>query len=174
MSESTFDPRALATPVTSPALPLRRAIAALLATPRDAAATVARVTLGLVMFPHGAQKLFGWFGGHGPAGTLQFFQQGLGIPPLLGWGAILAESLGAVALVLGLGGRLAAATIAVVMAVAVATVHGRLGFFMNWSGTAAGEGFEYHLLAAALALVVVIRGSGALSLDRLLARRIQG
>jgi putative oxidoreductase len=174
MSELTFDPRTLATPDTSPARRLQRALAAVVETPGDPAATLARVSLGLVMLPHGAQKLFGWFGGHGPAGTLQFFQEGLGIPPVLGWAAILAESLGAVALVVGLGGRLAAATIAVVMAVAVATVHGKFGFFMNWSGAAAGEGFEYHVLAAALALVVVIRGSGAFSVDRLLARRLQG
>jgi putative oxidoreductase len=136
-------------------------------TPNDPVALVARVGLGLVMFPHGAQKAFGWFGGEGLRATVDAMgQQGI---PAVGAGLIMAtEVLGSLALVVGLLGRVAAAGIALIMLGAIALVHAQHGFFMNWTGTQAGEGFEYHLLALTLALVVVIRGSGAGSIDRAL------
>jgi len=140
-----------------------------LATHGDLGAAIARVTLGAVMFPHGAQKLLGWFGGHGFHGTMAAFTGSMGIPAPLALLVILAESIGAVALLSGFAGRLAAAGIAAVMVGAVVMVHGANGFFMNWYGTGAGEGFEYHLLALGLALVVIVRGSGALSVDGWLA-----
>jgi putative oxidoreductase len=137
----------------------------LIATQNDYAMFVIRLTLAAVMFPHGAQKLFGWFGGYGPAGTISYFQQGLGVPPAMTWLVILAESLGAVALALGFAGRFMSFGIAATMLGAVFMVHGHNGFFMNWGGKAPGEGFEYHLLAIAMAVAVMIRGSGALSVD---------
>ena len=73
-------------------------------------------------------------------------------------------------LILGVLGRVAALTIICTLAVAVAKVHWQFGLFMNWFGTQKGEGFEYHLLAIAIGVVIVLRGSGAFSLDRLLAR----
>jgi putative oxidoreductase len=130
-----------------------------------------RLVLGAVMLPHGAQKLLGWFGGHGWDGTMGYFTGSLGIPAGLAALVILAESLGAVALVLGAGTRLAALGIAAVM-VGAATTHLSAGFFMNWFGTQAGEGFEYHLLALALALPLVVRGGGAYAIDRLIAARL--
>ncbi len=142
----------------------------ILSTGDDAVATLSRLTLALVIFPHGAQKVLGWFGGYGFAGTMQFFTEQMGIPAVLAFAAIAVEFLGPLALVLGLGARLAAAGIVVNMAVAAWMVHLPNGFFMNWFGNQKGEGFEYHLLAIALALVVVIRGSGAWSLDRRLSR----
>ena len=142
----------------------------ILSTGDDAVATLSRLTLALVIFPHGAQKVLGWFGGYGFAGTMQFFTEQMGIPAVLAFAAIAVEFLGPLALVLGLGARLAAAGIVVNMAVAAGMVHLPNGFFMNWFGDQKGEGFEYHLLAIALALVVVIRGSGAWSLDRRLSR----
>jgi putative oxidoreductase len=143
----------------------------LIATRNDYAVFVVRVVLALVIFPHGAQKLLGWFGGYGPAGTVGYFKQGLGVPPAVTWLVILGESLGAVALLLGLVGRFMAFGIAATMVGAVLMVHGHNGFFMNWGGKAPGEGFEYHLLAIAMALAVMIRGSGALSIDLALQRR---
>ena len=140
----------------------------ILRTSDDWAATVLRVTLGAVMLPHGAQKLFGWFGGGGVAGTLAFFQS-LGIPTALGLMAILAETAGAIALILGLGGRIAALGVGGVMIGAIATVHLPYGFFMDWSGTQGGQGFEYHLLALAMVAAIAIKGSGAWSIDRKLA-----
>jgi putative oxidoreductase len=143
----------------------------LLGTSADFAPTVARVALGLVMLPHGAQKLLGWFGGYGWSGTMGFLTGPLGLPWLVAALVILIESVGSALLVVGLGGRIMAAGVAAIMAGAVAKVHLANGFFMNWAGNQAGEGFEYHVLAMALAVVVMVRGSGALSLDRALTAR---
>jgi putative oxidoreductase len=137
----------------------------LLATTPDGAATVARLVLALVMFPHAVQHSTGGFGGFGYAGMMKYFAS-LKIPAPFGFAAIAAEVLAPLALALGIAGRVAAASIAAVMAVAVATVHLPNGFFMNWLGNHRGEGFEYHLLAIALAAVVMIRGSGRWSIDR--------
>jgi putative oxidoreductase len=139
-------------------------------TPRDYGPTVARVVLGLVMFPHGAQHALGWFGGYGFRGTLGWMTGTLGFPEPAAATAIIVELLAPFALVLGLGGRLAALGIAGLM-LGAASTHLPNGFFMNWFGSLKPglEGYEYHLLALALATIVVIKGSGALSLDRLLA-----
>ena len=133
---------------------------------------VARLVLGLVMFPHGAQKVFGWFGGHGFAGTMQFFTGTLHIPALFALLAIAAEFAGALGLIAGLLSRVAAFGVASVMVVAI-FMHAANGFFMNWAGNQKGEGFEYHLLAIGLALVVMIQGAGKASLDGLIASRLR-
>src|SRR5262245_55633580 len=111
---------------------LPRLVHAFLSTPPDPAVAIARVTLGLVMLPHGAQKLLGWFGGYGLKATVGFFTGTLGIPALLAVLVILAESLGALALVLGLAGRFMAFGIAAVMVGAIFMAHLPHGFFMNW------------------------------------------
>lgn len=130
-----------------------------------------RVSLGIVMFPHGAQKLLGWFGGHGPAWTMDFFTQRLGIPAPLVVLVIIAESFGALGLILGFLGRLGAFGVLCVMLGAVYTIHLKNGFFMDWYNTGQGEGFEYHLLAIGMALAVLVQGSGRFSVDRALASR---
>jgi putative oxidoreductase len=137
----------------------------------DLVLTLLRLVLAGVFLPHGLQKTAGWFGGYGYTGTMGYFTQTMGIPAPLAFAAIAAETLGPIALILGLGGRVAGAAIVVLMAVAVATTHLPNGFFMNWFGNQKGEGFEYHILAVALALVVVIRGSGAYSLDAWISGR---
>lgn len=142
----------------------------LLATDQTAAPVLLRLTLAIVMLPHGAQKVLGWFGGAGIAGTLAGFEQGMGIPAPLGAVAIAVEFLAPLALLLGAGTRLAALALAGQMLVA-ASFHRANGFFMNWSGAQAGEGFEYHLLYIGAALALVLAGGGAWSLDRRLARR---
>ncbi len=144
----------------------------LIRTTDDRTAALARLALGLVMFPHGAQKALGWFGGYGIEGTMGFLTGGVGLPAALAATVIAAEFLGALGLIVGLLGRAAAFGIASVMVGAVVTVHAKVGFFMNWSGQQQGEGFEFHLLALALALIVMVRGSGAWSLDRLLTRPV--
>jgi len=130
---------------------------------------IARLTLGLVMFPHGAQKALGWFGGYGFSATINFFTGQLHIPVVLAFLAIAAEFAGSIGLISGFFSRVAASGIAVVMLVAMLTVHASNGFFMNWAGNQKGEGFEYHLLALGLALVVILSGAGKWSIDRLLA-----
>jgi putative oxidoreductase len=138
-------------------------------TDHDWVLTVVRLVLGIVFFAHGAQKLLGWFGGAGFSGTMGFFTHQMGIPAPLALLAIAAEFFGGLGLIVGLLGRVAAFGIICDMLVAVVMVHSHVGFFMNWYGTQQGEGFEYHLLAIALGLAVVVRGSGAFSCDRLLA-----
>ncbi len=138
----------------------------------DRAALVARLVLALVIFPHGAQKALGWFGGFGVAGTVGFMGT-MGIPAALAWLAIAAEFLGSIALVIGFLGRVAAFGIMVNMIVATLTVHWPNGFFMNWSGTQAGEGFEMHLLALGLALPLVVRGGGAYSADAVIRQLLR-
>lgn len=125
---------------------------------------VVRVGLGAVMLPHGMQKLFGWFGGHGFGPTIESFT-GMGIPWVLALMVVLAESFGAVALIIGFLTRPAAIGIAAVMIGAIQMVHWGQGFFMNWSGQQSGEGFEYHLLVLAMCLALLIGGGGRWSLD---------
>ena len=141
----------------------------LITTTGDWTATMLRLTLGAVMLPHGAQKLLGWFGGYGFAGTMNFFT-GMGVPAFIAFLIIVTEFFGGLALLLGVGSRLAALGIAALMVGAVGLVHASNGFFMNWVGNQPGEGFEFHLLALGIALAVMVKGSGALSLDRRIAK----
>ena len=140
----------------------------LFSTDDSTATTILRMVLGLVFFAHGAQKLLGWFGGFGFAGTMGYFTGTMHIPVPLAFLAIAAEFFGGLGLILGFLTRIAAFGIAVNMLVAIATVHGAFGFFMNWSGTQKGEGFEYHLLVLAMTAFLMIRGAGAFSVDRAL------
>jgi putative oxidoreductase len=141
-------------------------------TTSDVGPLVARVALGLVMFPHGAQKVLGWFGGYGLSGTMHAFTTQMGIPAVFAALAIAAEFLGSLGLITGTLSRVAAFGVASVMVVATLMVHIGNGFFMNWTGAQAGEGFEYHLLAVALAVVVMVKGGGAYSLDRLIDKKL--
>lgn len=143
---------------------------ALLATDHSAAALIARVSLGLLLLPHGAQHVLGLFGGYGFSGTMGWMTGTLGFPAPVAALALVVELVAPLALVVGLGGRLAAVGLAGLMLGAIST-HLSGGFFMNWFGAmpAGTEGFEYHLLVIALAAVVMVDGSGAWSLDRLLA-----
>jgi len=140
-----------------------------MSTTDDFAVTILRLLLGVVFFAHGAQKLLGWFGGYGFTGTMNFFHA-LNIPAPLAALAIATEFFGGLGLLVGLLSRIAAFGIACDMVVAVATIHRHFGFFANWYGTQKGEGYEYHILAVAIALAIIIKGSGALSLDRALSK----
>ncbi len=142
---------------------------AVVATDNSLAGLVLRVMLGVVMFPHGAQKVFGWFGGHGFSATMNSFTENMGIPWIFALLAVLAESLGSVGLIVGFLTRVAALGIGAVMAVAIVMVHWQNGFFMNWSSSRQGEGFEFHLLALGIAVALIIRGGGLCSVDRALA-----
>jgi putative oxidoreductase len=142
---------------------------ALIRTDGGITSLVLRLTLGVVMLPHGMQKVFGWFGGYGLSGTWGFMTGQMHIPAIFAALAIIAESAGALGLIVGLLGRVAAFGIGVEIAVAALVGHHVANeFFMNWSGHQGGEGFEFHLLVVGIAIALIIRGSGALSLDRLL------
>jgi putative oxidoreductase len=139
----------------------------------DKILTVLRLALAIVMFPHGAQKVLGWFGGFGFSGTMGFFTQQMHIPAAFAILAIAAEFLGSIGLFVGFLGRIAAFGIAVNFLVAVYLVHWPNGFFMNWSGQQKGEGIEFFILAIGIAIAIMIGGSGAFSIDLGLSRKYQ-
>jgi putative oxidoreductase len=138
----------------------------LLITDDNTATVILRLVLGVVFFAHGAQKMLGWFGGYGFSGTMAYFTGPAHIPAVFAFLAIAAEFFGGLGLIFGFLTRVAAFGITVNMLVAIAAVHSTFGFFMNWTGTQKGEGFEYHLLVLAMTVFLMIRGAGAFSLDR--------
>jgi len=138
----------------------------LLVTDDNTATVILRFVLGVVFFAHGAQKMLGWFGGYGFSGTMGYFTGQAHIPAVFAFLAIAAEFFGGLGLIFGFLTRVAAFGISVNMLVAIASVHSGFGFFMNWTGTQKGEGFEYHLLVLAMTGFLMIRGAGAFSLDR--------
>jgi putative oxidoreductase len=139
----------------------------LTATDNDVATTILRLALGVIFFGHGAQKMLGWFGGYGFTGTMGFFTGVMHIPVVFAFMAIAAEFFGGLGLIFGLFTRVASSGVLCNMIVAIAMVHGRFGFWMNWTGAQKGEGFEYHLLLIAASAFLIIRGAGAASVDHL-------
>ena len=135
----------------------------------DLAIFIARLALGVVILPHGLQKLLGLFGGPGFSGTVGFFVQ-QGVPSIVAVLIIICESFGSIGLIIGFLSRLAALGITLIMLVSIFLVHLPNGFFMNWFGAQQGEGFEFHILAIGLALVVLIKGAGKWSVDRALVQ----
>ncbi|MDO8357690.1 MAG: DoxX family protein [Nitrospirota bacterium] len=136
------------------------------------AGLILRVTLGLVMFPHGAQKLLGWYGGFGFAGTMGFFTETMHLPWIVAFLVIVGESFGSIALLLGLLTRFTAASFIVIMLGAITTSHLTNGFFMNWFGKQQGEGYEYHLLVIGIAVALLITGAGRWSADRIITEKL--
>ena len=140
-----------------------------IATPNDWTLTLLRLAAGIMILAHGLQKTFGWFNGPGFSAQMAGFEAG-GIPAVFAFLAIMAEFLGGIGLILGALTRIAAFGLAVNMVVAVYMFNWANGFFMNWSGRQKGEGFEFHMLAIAMAIVLMARGGGAASVDRALAK----
>lgn len=136
------------------------------------AATVLRVVLGLIVFPHGAQKLLGWFGGFGFTGTMNFFTETVHLPWIIGFLVILIEFFGSLMLIAGIATRFVAALLIINFIGVIITSHISHGFFINWLGDQKGEGYEYHLLIIGMAISLFISGAGRFSLDRLLTKKI--
>ncbi len=135
-------------------------------TNNNKAATILRVVLGIVLFPHGAQKLLGWFGGFGFTGTMNYFTGTLHLPWIIALLVILIEFFGALMLITGTATRVAALLIIINFIGVILTAHLDNGFFINWLGNQKGEGYEYHLLIIGMAASLLISGAGALSVDR--------
>jgi putative oxidoreductase len=129
-----------------------------------------RFLLAAVLFPHGAQKLLGWFGGFGFDGTMHYFTDQVGIPSLVGFAVIIIEFFGPVFLLLGFATRLWSLGIIGIMAGVIATTFNQY-FFMNWFGTQKTEGFEFFLLAIGMSLSLLISGGGVHSIDALLSSK---
>ena len=141
----------------------------LMGTSNDVSLTTLRVVLGVVFFAHGAQKMLGWFGGHGFHGTMGSFTH-MGLPAPVAFLIICTEFFGGLGLIVGLLTRIASLGVAGLMIGAIFMVHLPNGFFMNWMGTQKGEGIEYHLLVLAMAAALFLRGAGAFSLDHALTK----
>jgi putative oxidoreductase len=139
----------------------------------DVTLLIIRITLGTVVAAHGAQKLFGWFGGYGFDGTMGFFTTVIGLPSMLALLIILAESVGMIALIFGFLSRILSTSLILIMAGAILTTHAPFGFLMNWSGAQGGEGFEFHLLVMSLASVIILNGAGAYSVDAFIQSRLE-
>jgi putative oxidoreductase len=136
----------------------------LMQTNDDVVPAILRLLLGVVMFAHGAQKMLGWFGGGGFSATMQGMT-GMGLPAAIVFLVIVFEFFGSLFLIVGFLTRIGAFMILCIMLGALFTVHLKVGFFMNWSGQQAGEGFEYHLLAIAICLALMVAGGGRWSVD---------
>lgn len=136
-------------------------------------ATIARLTLGIVLFPHGAQKMLGWFGGYGFTGTMNAFTNQMQLPWIVAFAVVLIELFGSIFLILGLGSRLWSLATTGLFVGIIFTNHLEHGFFMNWYGDQAGEGFEYALLIIGVAITVIINGSGKYAFDTELLERLK-
>jgi putative oxidoreductase len=134
-------------------------------------ALIARLALGITIFPHGAQKLLGMFGGYGFTGTMGFLTTQAGLPYIIALLVILIEFFGALLLIFGALTRVAALGILVEFIGVVFTVHLKNGFFMNWTGTQKGEGIEYFILLLSLSIILLITGGGKASVDAALTKQ---
>jgi putative oxidoreductase len=143
----------------------------LLATSNEWQLTIMRLAVGIMILPHGMQKTLGWFDGRGFQGQIDYFSSKYGLPVPLTVLAIAAETLGGLGLIFGLLTRIAAFGVLCNMIVGALMVALPFGFFMNWTGKQKGEGYEFHILAAALLVAILTKGGGALSLDRWLSKR---
>lgn len=135
--------------------------------------TILRILLGLVLLGHGSQKLLGWFGGYGFAGTMGFFTRTVGLPWMIGFLVIIVEFLGSISLILGLATRPWSLSMVILFIGIIYTSHLQNGFFMNWFGNQKGEGYEFFLLAIAISLSLILTGGGKYSLDSLLLKKSQ-
>jgi putative oxidoreductase len=131
-----------------------------------------RVMLGVVMFPHGAQKMLGWYGGSGFSGTLGFFTETMHLPWIIAILIIVGEFFGSLGLLIGFLTRFTALSIGTIMGGAISLVHWPHGFFMNWFGKQQGEGYEFHLLVLAICAVLALTGAGKWSADGAIARKL--
>jgi putative oxidoreductase len=142
----------------------------LLSTNDNAAIAVARVLLGAVLFPHGAQKLLGWFGGYGFTGTMGFLTGAAHLPYIIALLVIIIEFFGSLMLIIGFATRYVALSVIILFIGIILTDSLQNGFFMNWGGNQHGEGFEYHILVLAIALALLINGAGKWSADKAITK----
>lgn len=144
---------------------------ALLRTDNNKGSIFLRLALGIVMFPHGAQKVLGWYGGAGAAKTIEIFTTKVGLPVFAVVLLMITELIGSLCLIGGFFTRIFALAIGFAMAVCAYGNHLQHGFFMNWFGKQQGEGFEFHILVIGIALALAVKGGGAFSIDRMISKK---
>ncbi len=142
-------------------------------TKNDWAGFITRVTLGIVMFPHGAQKMIGMYGGYGFNATMDFFTQTMQLPWIIAFLIIIIEFFGAISLLIGFASRFWAISFIGLFIGIIFTTHLEHGFFMNWFGNQQGEGYEYALLVIGLAAAILVNGSGKFSIDSKINEKIK-
>jgi len=152
---------------------MKKLVKTLLTTNSNIGFSIARLALGVVIFPHGAQKLLGLFGGLGYSGTIDLFTTQMGLPSMVAFSIIMIEFFGSISLILGLFSRFWALSLSGMFLGIIFTTQLEHGFFMNWIGNQAGEGFEYSLLVIGLALSILTNGSGKWSIDNLITKKSQ-
>ncbi|NJB72336.1 putative oxidoreductase [Saonia flava] len=150
---------------------MKNLVKTLLTTNPSIGFSIARSTLGLVVFPHGAQKLLGLFGGYGYSSTMDFFTTQMGLSGIIAFSIIMIEFFGSISLILGFISRFWALSLAGMFMGIIYTTQLEHGFFMNWFGDKAGEGYEYSLLIIGLALTIIVNGSGKWSIDNLIYKK---
>lgn len=143
----------------------------ILQTNNDWTGLATRLSIGIVLFPHGAQKLLGWWGGYGFSGTMGFFTDSMNLPWFIAFMVIVIEFFGALSLIAGFASRLWSALTIMLFLGIILTSHLEHGFFMNWFGNQQGEGYEFHLLMIGLAMATLIDGSGKYSVDSIIANQ---
>ncbi len=136
----------------------------------DLTGFIIRLTLGIILFPHGAQKLLGMFGGYGFSGTMGFFTGSMHLPWIIAFLVIIIEFFGSLFFIAGFASRIWAVLTIILMVGIIATSHIENGFFMNWFGNQKGEGYEYHLLVIGLCIATLVNGSGKYSVDKFITK----
>ncbi|MCK0107908.1 DoxX family protein [Flavobacteriaceae bacterium S0825] len=149
---------------------MKNLVKTLLTTHPNIGFSIARLTLGLVIFPHGAQKLLGLFGGNGYTATIEFFTTQMALPSIVAFSIIMIEFFGSISLILGFLSRFWSLSLAGMFIGIIYTTQLEHGFFMNWFGNQGGEGYEYSLLIIGLALTIIVNGSGKWSIDNLISK----
>ena len=150
---------------------MKKLIQTLLSTQSNNGFSISRLTLGLVLFPHGAQKMLGLFGGYGFTGTMEFLSQQMGLPPIVAFAVITIEFFGSISLILGFLSRFWAMAFIGLFIGIIFTSQLQNGFFMNWFGNQEGEGYEYSILIIGLALSALINGSGRYAFDNIILKK---
>lgn len=137
----------------------------------SSAPLILRTLLGMVVFAHGAQKLFGWFGGYGFSGTMGYFTETVGLPWIVGFSVIMLETFGALLLITGFGTRIIALLYTFLALGIMFSTHVQNGFFMNWFGNLPGEGIEYFVLWIGMSVALIVTGGGTYSIDRMITKK---
>lgn len=135
------------------------------------AAMIIRIVLGLIIFPHGAQHLLGWFGGFGYSGFMNWLITEKHLPWIVAFLVVQIEFFGSLLLIAGLATRFVSALTIVLFIGIILASHLQFGFFMDWLASMPGEGYEFHLLIIGMCLSLLISGGGKYSVDWFIGKK---